>query len=368
MAYEIVPYAPAFDAQIARVQTHLWSADESVNRAYFKWKYVDNPYLDDVPIQLALHGRQVVAMRGMFGALWEIGAPGARHLIPYADDFVVAPEHRNRGVAAQVMQATLEAGARRGFAYTVSLSAGAVTLINSLAAGWRSAGSYRPVRRHRPATLLERISRRARRMPGGRTPGAAPAPIRQTFERFDRDRPHAREPVSFAAEPRAEEMAALIARLPWDGRIRHVRDAEYLAWRFRNPLHEYRFVFWDEDGLRGYLVLQRYRSERADQTCVNIVDWEAAGERIRAALLQAALERGGFERVDVWTVGLKDATTAVLQLHGFASAQADSIRAQSRLLVRRLGEGRAADEWKLGGRNLLDITDWDLRMLYSMAG
>jgi hypothetical protein len=174
--------------------------------------------------------------------------------------------------------------------------------------------------------------------------------------------------VSFAAEPRVEEMARLIARLPWDGRIRHVRDAEYLGWRLRNPLHEYRYVCWDEAGLQGYLVLQRYRSERADQTCVNIVDWEGADERNRAALLRAAIERGGFEQINVWTVGLNDATRTALHQYGFVSAQADGIRAQSGLLVRRLGEGHTADDWREGGRDLLDIADWDLRMLYSMAG
>ena len=87
-------------------------------------------------------------------------------------------------------------------------------------------------------------------------------------------------------------MADLVARQAYDGRIRHVRDARYLAWRFQNPLHEYRFLLAGGDRLHGYLVLQAYRLSR--HGAANIVDWEASDPAVRRALLHAAVEWGGF--------------------------------------------------------------------------
>ena len=104
-------------------------------------------------------------------------------------------------------------------------------------------------------------------------------------------------------------MADLVAGLSWDGRMRHVRNAEYFAWRFRNPLHEYRFLFWDDDGLRGYLVMQRYLSEYVDNWLVNIVDWEASDDRIRRHLLEAVRRFGRFQRIQTWTVGMRESGT-----------------------------------------------------------
>lgn len=358
MGYDIVPYAPELETRIIQLQTHLWCADLERNAAYLRWKYADNPYLDEVLIRVALCDGRAVAMRGLFGALWEVDDAHTRHVLPYADDFVVAPEHRNSGVAGQVMKAALDAGAERGFPFAVSLSAGAVTFVNSLAAGWRSAGSYQSVWRTLHPTRWVRCD--------GEVPRAsAPRPL---FDRLDRAGQGVGR-VSLSREPQPRAMADLIGRLPWDGRIRHVRDVAYLTWRFRNPLHAYRFLFWEEGGLQGYLVLQGYLSERADQSCANIVDWEAADEHVRAGLLLRALDWGGFARVHMWTVNASEPVRALLREHDFAAADAAGVRARSSgLLVRRLGAARSTAPWRLGRRDLTEIADWDLRMLYSMAG
>ena len=41
--------------------------------------------------------------------------------------------------------------------------------------------------------------------------------------------------IEATAAPRPEAMAALVERVVHDGRIRHVKDGEYLSWRFRRP-------------------------------------------------------------------------------------------------------------------------------------
>src|SRR4029077_205405 len=132
------------------------------NTAYLDWKYHRNPYLDDPLICLALHSGRVVGMCGMFGSRWEIGSPAQRLDVPCADDFGIAPEHRNRGLVAQIMTATVDGVAARGYRYAFGLSAGAVTMMASLATGWRGVGSMRAAQRKRAEGLLARAPARLR--------------------------------------------------------------------------------------------------------------------------------------------------------------------------------------------------------------
>ena len=372
MAYEVIPYAPEFEPQIVRLQTHLWSSDPAHNAAYFRWKYADNPFLEQIVLQLTLFEGRVVAMHGMVGAMWQVGDKATRHLLPHTDDLVVAPEHRHRGVASQIMRANLRGASLRGFPFVVSLSASPATFIIALAAGWRSVGSYESVWRNtRSRTGLNPLRDRVGRTRWYRRLDEILHPLHPggPFAHLDRKAGRVSERVSLSREPRPEEMAELVAGLPWDGRLRHLRTSDYFAWRFRNPLHEYRFLFWENGGLRGYLVLQRYLSDRLDQGCVNIVDWEASDEEIQTGLLEAALRWGRFPRIQTWTVGTREPVWTLLRHHGFEAPEPSGAQTLGNgLLVHRLDDLLSNERWMLGGRDLLNIADWDLRMLYSMAG
>lgn len=366
--YEIVPYAFELDAQIAQLQTHLWSGDAALNAAYLRWKYADNPFrTDPVLMQLALYGGRVVAMRGMFGSLWEVGDASSRHPLPHADDFVVAPEHRNSGVAHRIMTALLADAERSGARFAISLSVSPVTFVASLATGWRSAGSYRTIwHGTSPNPTLERVRNRLRRSRGF-------ALLRRwysggLFRPVDRRAASAPSGMSLARQPRPGEMAELVARLPWDGRLRHVRDADYFAWRFCNPLSDYRFLYAGESELKGYLVLQRFVSNRLDRGQIRIADWEADDERTRAALLDAALDMGRFRHIETWTSGASESVRTLLRDRGFRDQATGGLRTRNDgPLVRRLGDTSAGEPWTLGGRDLLDIASWDFRMIQSMA-
>jgi len=141
MGYEIVRYSPEFKAAVVKLQTHLWSPDVAVNRAYLEWKYDRNPYMETPFIHLALHGGRVVGMRGMYGARWEIGRPAQTFLVPCAGDLVILPEHRNRGLARKIIETAADDLAASGHTYAFSLSASLVTQVSSLTAGWRSVGA-----------------------------------------------------------------------------------------------------------------------------------------------------------------------------------------------------------------------------------
>lgn len=375
--YEIARYRPQFKDGIARLQRHLWSSTAALNKAYLEWKYEQNPYLAEPLIYVALSGGNVVGMRGFFGSRWLYGLPAETVTWLHADDLVIEPVHRERGLHAQIMRAALSDLLASEYDYLINLHGSRITALASLAMGWRSVGSVRPVHRQTLAIQIrDRTIARMNRLPWlwrftGKEPLSLLTGARQSFARLDRfheGRNGTDSPVFVESAPRSREMAELVVRLEYDGRIRHVRDAPFFDWRFRNPLQSYRFLYSGKDRLDGYLVLQRSLSDRADPFPVNIVDWEAANDRVRADLLRAAIRWGQFPELRCWTASLPAETISLLQDSGFTPMDDAGVGSPIKsLLIKPVRAGQEAKEWQQGDCQLLDMRSWDLRMIYSMA-
>jgi GNAT superfamily N-acetyltransferase len=377
--YEFVRYQPDLKGQVVELQTHLWSPSLALNTAYFEWKYERNPYLDEPLIYLAMYHGKSIGMRGFFGAQWEGGVPAQRFTSLYADDMVIAPEHRRRGLVSELMTSAFEDLDEQGYEYVFNLSAGEVTLHSSLSMGWRSAGWAHPMRRQSWRTALQsRFLGAMNRLPVVSRKLAGFGSQRSTRSHCSLDDVDLKcvsrvlrciPPISVQDAPRCAAMAELVERIGSTGRIRHVRDSQYFQWRFQNPLSRYRFLFWEEDRLEGYLVLQEYTSEYSPDV-LNIVDWEASNAAILSGLLQAAVSVfAKARRLIIWSATLPPPTIALLQMNGFHSVRhPKAAPSPPAILVRPIHRGQLDGEWMLAGRRLLDLASWDLRMLYSMQG
>ncbi|MGH7962490.1 MAG: GNAT family N-acetyltransferase [Candidatus Binatia bacterium] len=341
--YEIITYTPEWKRQVVELQTHLWNPDVAVNATYLDWKYERNPYVQTPFIYLALHQGQVVGMGGFYGAQWQSSRPC--HTWPglCSGDLVITPDHRNRGIFTQLLRAALDDLAGRDSPYVFNLSASPVTRLGLLVMGWRSLGPLRMMRRK--GALL------------------SPASPFRLLDRYKVRRRHAQ--VSLTHSPRPQEMAEVVERIGNDGRIRQVRDHQYFAWRFQNPLSSYRFLFWEGTQVEGYLVLQEKRYK--DKGQVNIVDWEATNPQVRADLLRAAVRWGNFAALTVWSATLSDEVKALLQDTGFnLVAEGRGITRDRRtLLMRPVRDDMLEADWVLTNLQLLDLANWDLRMIYS---
>jgi GNAT superfamily N-acetyltransferase len=376
-AYRVVPYAAEHKAAVAELQRHLWSPDVRLNADYLEWKYHQNPYLREPLLYLAFHGDQLVGMRGVFATRWEAGDPPQYFTLAYPDDLVTDPAHRGRGLHRLIMEFALNDLAKRGFRYAVNLSASRITAQLSRHMGWRSAGGVAPIhrrtlRKRMVDDLADRV-RRAKffwRWADSVAALCLPSDDR-AFDRLDvqfqaETKSNHAETLFMRTAPLVREMEGLVRRLPRDGRIRHVRDETYFTWRFRNPLRSYRFLYAMDEKLMGYLVLQRPRATLGPPLYrVSIVDWEAETNAIRAELATAAIEHGRFPELCAWRLGLSAPAAGMLESHGF-----EPVRSQyeTSILVRSLREEDSEVPWLLGGRSLDDGGQWDLRMLYSMAG
>jgi hypothetical protein len=195
--------------------------------------------------------------------------------MPHADDLIVMPEHRSRGIVKPLMTWAFDDLARRGYRNVINLGARPVTMLSSLADGWRRVGGVAAAGFDREPSSWRGLRTRLRRARGlWRLEEALRHPrIADPFA--GSTGPHART-VARSRWPRRRvrrPWPALVASRPWDGRIRHTRDSAYFGWRFRHPFHEYRFLFWDDGELRGYLVLGRSLSQLDDTMRVRLVDW-----------------------------------------------------------------------------------------------
>jgi hypothetical protein len=300
----------------------------------------------------------------MIGAKWQIGIPGQTFLGLCVGDSVIAPEHRKSGLFTRITRIALNDLDKMGYTYVFNLSASPVTLHASLAMGWRSVGD------------LQRMYWKAGQGTNSSRMLSYAAKFSMLFSAKKRNpfhflhnnamkRGHKISPyVSVEQTPRSKAMAELVRRTVTDGRIRQSRDQEYFDWRFNNPLSHYRFLFWEESRLEGYLVLQTRVNDEA--LSVSIVDWEADNLQVQSDLLEAVLVLGNFDVLSIWTATLPDVVKMLLKKNGFNMSEVKSI-AQYRptVLVRRVQDDMLETDWTIDNRRLLDLSNWDLRMIYS---
>jgi len=356
MTVDIVPYRALYLDQVARLQTALWSPDSAVNTAYFNWKYERNPVDNAPPVFLALDGDEVVAMRGFSPSLWRSGAGGPAEAVLLAGDTVVAPGYRRRGLVHELTRAALAVLEDSRYQWLLNLSSGQATFRSYRALGWRVIGPLGQARRcpqpPRLAALVHSALGRLR----------ARQPV---FARLDRSIGRAAGQVRTEREPRPRDMAGLANRLPAREGFSLVRDEAWFAWRFRNPLSEYRFLYHGESGLEGYLVLQSSAVRRGRR--VHVLDWEASSTPVFALLLEAAIARGAFPDLIVWAAAADAQQRRVLDGLGFRPAPAghqDGYELPSALL-RPVHPAAGAGAWTLQGRDPLDLARWEFPMLSS---
>jgi GNAT superfamily N-acetyltransferase len=371
--YEVVPYQPALKRDLVELRRQVWDSVAETSRRYLEWKYEQNPYSQGPIYYIAVCNGEVVGMRGVYGSRWQVGDTSVD--LPVTDDLIVAEDFRHLGVARTIIRASQRDLAERGFEYALSLSAGRITTGALLAIGWRPACSFEPVarfdsRRHTLRTLRKFAARRRLIWRIGTYPERATASTKP-FARLDdagaKRNGHSGAHITVEREPRPDAMAELVDRLGYDGRIRHVRDAAFFAWRYQNPTREYRFVYCDSNGhLDGYLVLARSISYDPPTLPFHIVDWEATTVGIRSLLAEKALAWGRFDEIGTWSSALPPDGDTVLTRLGFRPTNGHSPSNGTASVL--IGSLNADTDWTLHGRNLADPKQWDLRRIYSMHG
>jgi hypothetical protein len=228
---------------------------------------------------------------------------------------------------------------------------------------WQSWLRVRQIARRMP--LIPRIYHRLYNRSATQEPSvSAIRPFHVLDRNYNRTNNFSQSGVVLEEKPRPKAMAMLVDRQGYDGRIRHVRDEQFYAWRYQNPLSVYRFLFLEKTELKGFLVLQQAVVDTHSNGAL-IVDWEATSVEVFSDLLEAVIRWGGFSSISIWSMTLAGDMLKVLIKHGFCEAgkrRSSEATLFYSLIVKPLHSG---GDSSMGGRDLLDISNWDLRPIYS---
>lgn len=337
MSYRVRSYRTADAPAAAALLARLWPAEPELIQRFIDWRFQRNPY----PVsRLAVceHDEGIVAIRGAHGMLWRIG--DAAVPMPCVGDTVVDRCHEGRGLVQKTTRWLLAELAGQDVDRVVNQSPGPLVETISLRTGWRKAGEW---------TVAHAL----------RSPQVAA----QGFERLDIAGPVVREGLRIARGPAPPADLAALAASGRRGRIGHVRDEAYFRWRFDNPFADYRWVCaWGDEGrLAGYLVLGRGLQQ---SWRIRVLDLQGHDGLVQSLLLDQALRWGEFREVRLWWNRFPRRVSAVLAEHGFKQATDRGGRKATHLVA---PTRRGADVFTVDGVDLLDLANWDPRMIHSDA-
>jgi GNAT superfamily N-acetyltransferase len=357
-----VEYNPAFNQDIVAFQTHLWGQNTQLNQDYWRWKYEQNPYFRTPSVFVSVTQGHAVGMIGLVGSLWEYQLPAQQHLTPCGADLMVLPEHRGLKHAVWLWDQTLQQLSENGFKYILTLSGNETTTRLAPKVGWQSLGRVEKMEwKSTHKSLPDRLDKYLHRLPVIRNQPKDP------FSKMDHQASSLpRNQITIDQRAYLLEMSELIRRLGYDGRMRHVRDETYFAWRFQNPLSKYRFIYWVGERLEGYLVLQTSIYASGQFTWANIIDWEASSPEIRKYLLWAAIKSGSIDKLSIWSITMNPEFMELLKEAGFYKSPTVNPENkpihETQILIRFVGAGL---EDKQLQDSLLSLGQWDLRGVYS---
>lgn len=372
MNYEIVKYSPIYTDQVCDLEKEIWTPDPAVNKSYLQWKYFDNPNASSPQIYLALREGNVVAVRCMNEMKWQLGDNGDGFTALCAGDAVIHPDHRNNAVYAELTNFLKNDLYELGHRYLFSFSAGPTTLLYSLAIGWKSIGRIRTMSKDSYRRSAVRKLMSGNKITRLMNNTAAASILRGAVNKSGRRKAldyHKKLPAHIRVEenPIPDEMAVLAGKLVKDNKLVLTRDEAFYKWRYGNPLSKYIFLYWYDKTLKGYLVAQSSAHKIDFMEKFNIIELEGVNSRTRTDLLKAAVSLLDSRSITIWSNMLDENCSKFLALNGFIESKPTSSAAEYTPTVLVTTTKGSAREIEFRGTDLLDINNWDLKMMYSDA-
>ncbi|WP_224270655.1 GNAT family N-acetyltransferase [Haloprofundus salinisoli] len=228
--YRIRGYEAGDGDGLLALDRTVW--DRQRGREWFEWKYVENPYVDHVPIFVAERDGEIVGARPFL--VLPLRGPDATGIAFQPADTMVHPDHRRRGLFTQMTTAALSyyADADDGpdlyFNFPNDASRPGYEKL-----GWRDAGRRTTFYRvQNPSSLVgTRLSE------VGESVARLTTPVARRYYR-NRDRA-ARTDRQFVVHRHrtlpVDRLAALYERSIPD-RLHAHRDAAFYRWRMGSPL------------------------------------------------------------------------------------------------------------------------------------
>ena len=335
--YRFARYDASMFEAVCQLRSDVFGGSLEDNLAYMRWKYLDNPYLDEPILHVVFDGDRLVAMRGCYGAAWMIPNRPTPWVMPAVGEVAVAEEYRRTRAFLGLKDFSNDDLAERGFTVGIGLSATPLSRRMGERDRWHFVSPYRMVRRSERRSLVERgsvrVLGRKGRLPIDRLESALHRGERSLVRLSTED---ASERCTDEAGPHG---------------IHHVRDDAFFAWRFDNPLMRYLVVGTARND--ACIVVQTVGGGT-----FSVIDWAGDAESVLALIADVTAVSGGV-RMQTWSSWLPDDLVRGLGDAGFSLAEDESERG---LMVR--GHTDESD-LIVDGHDLSDADAWGIRMVAS---
>lgn len=265
--------------------------------AWFEWKYVANPYTDEIPIHVVEHDGEIVGARASFVLPLTDGTETYRGV--QASDVMVRPEHQRRGLHTEL--------ARVGRSYARATDTDVLFGFpnqNSYPNAIRS--GYVDVLRLPFAVRFDDVRPIARRVTGDRLAGPLAGALRPAWrvatavrDRAGRSGLDRRIAVERSETWPVDALCELERTSPSSG-FQLLRDRRFYAWRYRKPTRTYECYLARVDGTPRAAVIARVERDRPTPR-IDLVDVLPRRSGPSAAV-EAAVRTLLADHADVWTV------------------------------------------------------------------
>ncbi|QLG28537.1 GNAT family N-acetyltransferase [Halorarum halophilum] len=359
--YAVRQYEPSDREEVLSLYGTVFGRDDE---SWFDWRYVDNPYLSEVPICVADRDGEVVGARPSLPFPLRVG--GERVLAIAQVDPMVAPEHRRRGLFSRMVThvygyyADREPSVSIGFPNEAVM--GALSNLDEELSLHRGVTREFPVhyRLQDPGALLSsKVDDGALGRLVGGLAGAAGRGVLSV--RTGSPGGSATVTVTPYDGVPAAELANLAERSVTP-RAHAYRDETFYRWRYANPRFDYVTYVADVDGRReAALMVGRKRAGDVDVVHVSDVAPLGGREPWRTAL-DHLFSRvvADFDDADLLAVAGEVVPAGILDRYRFRPATAfplSRLTATTYLVARPL-TNRDVDEWRVGGQVLSEDDRW----------
>ncbi|HMB51178.1 MAG TPA: GNAT family N-acetyltransferase [Natronoarchaeum rubrum] len=350
--YDLRQFGPSDRAEFASLYETVFGVART--ERWFDWKFRENPFVDGVPITVAVDPDDgVVGARPMFALPMATGHSEFLALQPC--DAMVHPEHRRQGLFTRMTEHAIERyddhEAALFFNFPNEQSAAGNRKL-----GWRDVGTL--------STYYRVQSPRAWVNPddGVETVAATAADAVATGYLRARDAlaPSVEDvTVERHPEPPAELLASLYRSAVPTG-FHAVRNEAYMRWRYRNPRWSYRTYVARDDADRPLAAAVVGRKSEGGTTAVRLTDVVPTppDEGSLAALLAAVLSDAGDADAVAAPSCLPEDLLARFGFHADTTPPLSYVGAATIHVARPATVD--ADDWTLFGRSVTDADNWAL--------
>lgn len=360
-AYHVRAYEPADREPVLDLFGET-AGDRS--RAWFDWRYVDNPFLDEVPVVVAERDGEVVAARSSLPVPLSVG--GERVLAIVHDDPLVDQDHLRNDLVTRMVTRVRERYASGEPSVSIEFPDAQVggTLEHPADDLADTTGVHARFpeysRVQAPGAVADAVTDGG----AGRALGQLATPAVKGYLSV-RDRLSAGNDdlqVERLDGAPATKLAALAAERRPDAAHAH-RCERFYRWRFANPSVDYTtYLAHGEWGLAAALVLgRRTRGDTLTATVAEVVPLDDGAEWAQAVsrLLGTALDAAGD--ADVVTASGTVIPRSILESWGFRAGDAfpfSLVASPTALRARPLGA--RDDDWVVNGTHISRPNNWAL--------